>query len=231
MGGQACVLYGAAEFTRDSDFVVGADEANLARLKAALADLQAKPAYVPPISVDTLLKGHACHFRCGLRGLEDWRIDVMARLRGCEEFERLWARRRRVRLLRHGAVDTLAITDLVRAKKTQREKDWPMIARLVEADYLRSRKWPGRAQIEFWLREARTSDLLLRLVRRFRGAARRLAAQRPAVAAALQQDLQLIERELHREQQQERAADRAYWTPLRVELRRWRLATRGQRRR
>ncbi len=32
MGGQACILYGAAEFTRDSDFVVSADKANLARL-------------------------------------------------------------------------------------------------------------------------------------------------------------------------------------------------------
>ena len=37
MGGQACVLYGAAEFSRDTDFAT----ANLARLRLALADLRA----------------------------------------------------------------------------------------------------------------------------------------------------------------------------------------------
>ena len=43
MGGQACVLYGAAEFSRDADFVLLADSANLTRLRKALADLQADP--------------------------------------------------------------------------------------------------------------------------------------------------------------------------------------------
>jgi hypothetical protein len=31
MGGQACVFYGAAEFSRDSDFAIVADPENLAR--------------------------------------------------------------------------------------------------------------------------------------------------------------------------------------------------------
>ena len=43
MGGQACVFYGAAEFSRDMDFVILADAANLARLAQALAELQAGP--------------------------------------------------------------------------------------------------------------------------------------------------------------------------------------------
>ena len=33
MGGQACVFYGAAEFSRDTDFAILADAANLARLR------------------------------------------------------------------------------------------------------------------------------------------------------------------------------------------------------
>ena len=43
MGGQACVLYGAAEFSRDTDLVILADERNLARLRrvAALRDEEA----------------------------------------------------------------------------------------------------------------------------------------------------------------------------------------------
>ena len=42
MGGQACVFYGAAEFSRDTDFAILADAANLARLRKALAELQAE---------------------------------------------------------------------------------------------------------------------------------------------------------------------------------------------
>ena len=38
MGGQACVFYGAAEFSRDTDFAIIADAANLARMRKALAD-------------------------------------------------------------------------------------------------------------------------------------------------------------------------------------------------
>ena len=41
MGGQACVFYGAAEFSRDTDFVLLADADNLLRLAGALAELEA----------------------------------------------------------------------------------------------------------------------------------------------------------------------------------------------
>jgi hypothetical protein len=48
MGGQACVFYGAAEFSRDADFAIIADGVNLARLRKVLAELQASPIAVPP---------------------------------------------------------------------------------------------------------------------------------------------------------------------------------------
>ena len=48
MGGQACVLYGAAEFSRDTDLAVLASGANLARLRLALDDLHARVIAVPP---------------------------------------------------------------------------------------------------------------------------------------------------------------------------------------
>ena len=38
MGGQACVFYGAAEFSRVLDLIVLADPDNLERLRGALAD-------------------------------------------------------------------------------------------------------------------------------------------------------------------------------------------------
>ena len=62
MGGQACVLYGAAEFSRDLDLALLPDPANL---------------------------------------------------------------------------DLLSLPDLIAAKKTQRDKDWPMIRRLIEDTRMR----------------------------------------------------------------------------------------------
>ena len=41
MGGQACVLYGAVQFSKDIDFLVLADAENFGRLHAALAELEA----------------------------------------------------------------------------------------------------------------------------------------------------------------------------------------------
>src|SRR5271166_3985913 len=63
MGGQACVFYGAAEFSRDTDFAILADTANLARLQWALDDLQAGVIAVPPFALKYLRRGHAVHFR------------------------------------------------------------------------------------------------------------------------------------------------------------------------
>src|SRR5215813_9959601 len=41
MGGQACVFYGAAEFSRDTDLAILASSENLARLQRTLKDLRA----------------------------------------------------------------------------------------------------------------------------------------------------------------------------------------------
>ena len=47
-GFQACVAYGAAEFSRDTDLMVLAQPANLAALGLALADLEAEVIASPP---------------------------------------------------------------------------------------------------------------------------------------------------------------------------------------
>jgi hypothetical protein len=51
MGGQACVLYGAAEFSRDTDFAILSTPENLAKLQPALDELQAGCIAVPPFRV------------------------------------------------------------------------------------------------------------------------------------------------------------------------------------
>jgi hypothetical protein len=228
MGGQACVLYGAAEFSRDVDMAVLASDANLAQLRHALDDLQAEPVLVPPLSCDVLLHGHACHFRTHLPDVEGLRIDVMSVLHGCDPFERLWQRRRRLTVPGVGRINVLSLPDLVRAKKTQRDKDWPMVRRLVEADFHISARRPSRERIRFWLREGRTPALLVELGRLYPAAARQMARARPAVGFGLRGERAAVEAALRAEEDACRAADRAYWQPLRAELEQWQHARRRQ---
>ena len=83
MGGQACVFYGAAEFSRDCDIVIVADDANLARLREALSELEAECIAIPPFEPMYWDKGHAIHFRCHHVDAKGIRLDVMTKMRGC----------------------------------------------------------------------------------------------------------------------------------------------------
>jgi hypothetical protein len=221
MGGQACILYGAAEFSRDVDLAVAASPGNLARLRAALAELDAAPLLFPPLNAEALRRGHACHFCCRAPGLHAVRIDVMSVFRGAAPFAKLWARRKPIRLPGVGTVAVMSLPDLVTVKKTQCDKDWPMVRRLIEADLAAAPRRPPPARVAFWLRECRTPEILVTLVRRYPRAAER-AARRGVVRAALRGDVTQVERKLNEEQARERERDRKYWTPLRRELERWR---------
>jgi hypothetical protein len=218
MGGQACILYGAAEFSRDVDVAVLCDADNLRRLRMALRDLRAVRVYVPPLDARFLCRGHACHFRCRAPGVAGLRVDVMSVLRGCDPFEALWARRTSLRLPGAGRVEALSLPDLARAKRTQRDKDWVMLRRLVEADCFRARRPHPPERVRFWLLNLRTPDLLLSLAADHRAAACALASERPLLKAAVRGSRASAERGLRREEERERRADRRYWAPLRAEL-------------
>jgi hypothetical protein len=222
MGGQACILYGAAEFTRDVDLAVAVAPDNIKRLRAALAALEAEQVFFPSLSVSVLRRGHACHFRCLGAGLRRLRIDAMSRMRGVDSFARLWNRRVEIDLPGVGRVAVMALADLVRAKKTQRDKDWPMIRRLIEADVARAPRRPDARRIAFWLRECRTFDLLADLARRYPALARRIAKSRPGLRAAMRGDERRTAFFLKQEEDRERERDRRYWAPLRAELEHWR---------
>lgn len=218
MGGQACVLYGAAEFSRDADFAVLASPGNLDRLAGALAELQADVIAVPPFEVRYLEKGHAIHFRCKHPEAQGMRVDVMARLRGVAAFAELWARRTTWDLPEGFQIDSLSLPDLVASKKTQRDKDWPMIRRLVEVSYDEGFASPTAEQVDFWLGELRTPELLIECARAFPEEARKAAQSRPAVDAALRGDQDAVREALAAEEAREREQDRAYWNPLKTEL-------------
>lgn len=230
MGGQACVLYGAAEFSRDLDITLLASPGNLARLGSALADLQAEPIAVPPFEREYLDRGHAVHFRCHRPDTEGMRLDVMSRMRGVAPFPELWDRRTILTVEDAQEIDVLSLPDLVTAKKTQRDKDWPMIRRLVEANYEAFYAEPTPERISFWLREMRTPELLAEVAARFPQEARGVSDTRAAVEFARSGRMNDVQRALDEEMERERDADREYWRPLRHELeqlRRQRARDRG----
>ena len=90
MGGQACVFYGAAEFSRDTDIAVLADPSNLDRLQSALSELQAEVIAVPPFSIDFLNPGPPNPFRCNSPDALGMPIDVTAKKRAVTDFSLLW---------------------------------------------------------------------------------------------------------------------------------------------
>ena len=226
MGGQACVLYGAAEFSRDTDLAILATDENLDRLREALDHLQAECIAVPPFERVYLEMGLAVHFRCHHPDADRMRIDIMTKMRGVDEFSQLWNRRTTIDL-GNEIMDVLSLPDLVQSKKTQRDKDWPMITRLVEANYFAHRDKPNDQQVEFWLRELRTPALLVEVAAAYPERCRELVAVRDLLALAGAGDHDALQAALEREEQQERERDRQYWQPLRAELQRLRRLRRS----
>jgi len=222
MGGQACVFYGAAEFSRDVDFAVLADAENLLRLQNAMNELDAAVIAVPPFEKQYLDRGLAVHFRCQAPGVEGMRVDVMTTMRGVDGFTDLWQRRTTL-LIEDMEVDLLSLPDLVNAKKTQRSKDWPMIQRLVEANWFQYRQNPTPERINFWLRECRTAQILMELATQFKEQTATLYPVRPALTHALQGNIPSVQTALDEEQRAEINADKTYWAPLRKEIERLRM--------
>lgn len=218
MGGQACVFYGAAEFSRDTDLLILAAAENLQRLSAALQELQAGCIAVPPFAAEYLERGHAVHFRCHHPDAADMRVVVMSKLRGVEPFPALWERRTTISDNDGTIYELLSLPDLVQAKKTQRSKDWPMLQRLVEAHYLQHRAAPTPERQRFWLLEMRTPELLAEVAQATPEIARELEVKRPLLGLAVATDAGELESGLADEERAERERDRIYWQPLKAEL-------------
>jgi hypothetical protein len=228
MGGQACVFYGAAEFSRDCDIVIVADDANLHRLTSALDELKAVCIAVPSADWRYLDCGHAIHFRCHHPDAAGIRLDVMTRMRGCDVFELLWERRTTIQDAEGVVYELLGIEDLVKAKKTQRDRDWPMIRRLVDAHYYQNRDEPTEARVRFWLRESRTPEMLIRIAAENPEITQQMIQVRPLLAETLAASRAALAAELEKERLAEAEADRDYWRPLIRELEAMGLAKRNR---
>jgi hypothetical protein len=151
------------------------------------------------------------------------RVDVMTKMRGVDPFPKLW--RRRTTIAVDGSpIELISLPDLVQAKKTQRDKDWPMVRRLVEVNYFANRENPTQQQVRFWFLQLRTPELLMELVRGRGRLSSQLLRKRPLLRFAQAKKQSLLADALLEEEKRERAADRQYWTPLKKELEMLRLA-------
>ena len=200
---QALIHYKVKVGTALNSPAILADAANLSFLRHALDQLQAESIAVPPFSLKYLRKGHAIHFRCQHPEVQRMRIDVMSRMRGVDPFPALWKRRVTIELPDGTVCDLISLPDLVQAKKTQRDKDWPMIRRLVEAHYFQNSQDPTPARITFWLMQLRTPELLISLAASYPSRCDRLMQARPAILAALSGKQQDLEQALMDEEQVE----------------------------
>lgn len=209
------MLYGAAEFSRDLDPALLPDPANLDRLEEALAELDAEIIAVPSLSLQHLTEGLAVHFRCRQPEVAGLRIDLMTHMRNVAPFPELWARRTTL-VFMDERLDVMALLDLVAAKKTQRDKDWPMVRRLVDVNYLSYREESTPERILFWLRELRTAGLLVEAARAHADRVKELVRERPLLKLATSELLAsgALDRALRDEEDAERRLDAAYWKPL-----------------
>jgi hypothetical protein len=155
------------------------------------------------------------------------RVDVMAKLRGVDSFPKLWTRRTTVSV-HDSTIELMSLPDLVQAKKTQRDKDWPMLRRLVEVNYFANRETPTREQVRFWFLELRTPELLIELAAAQGRLPIQLIGKRPLLKLAGAGNESLLAEAFLEEEEREREADRQYWTPLKTELERLRHARASQ---
>ena len=218
IGGQAAIIYGAAEFSRDSDFVILCSPENIEKLKKALKALKAENIYVPPLEIDYLRRGHACHFRCKAKEAQGLRIDIISQLRGCDFFDKLWNRKKAISLKNSETVYVLGLRDLVQSKKTQRDKDWLMLKRLVENDIILHKEAPSKEQIKWWLSESRNAQTIMNLAKEYPEILQECIGERPLLQEAANQNAERLNLKLNEEEAAQRQKDIEYWEPLKKEL-------------
>lgn len=148
------------------------------------------------------------------------RLDVMAKLRNAPAFNELWKRRTTVTIADGESYDLISLPDLLQIKKTQRDKDWIMLRRLVEAHYFNHARKPDAAKLDFWLEEMRTPEILVDLAKRYPKQTSCAVNRRPLLHYALGGDKLGLEAALKDEEEAERSADRCYWAPLKKDMER-----------
>ncbi len=167
ISGQASILYGAATFSEDVDLWVAPAEANIARMKRALAAVDSTYYKMTPnVTRRNMLAGHGFHFVVPAKPSPLYldvlghppRVGAFGTARtNAREFRGPW-----------GRVPVVSIEDLVEMKKTQRLSDYEVISNLAR---VRAEEDPENRAVLRWaarnsFRATDRSELLERLGRK-----------------------------------------------------------------
>lgn len=222
IGGQASILYGAANFTQDFDLWVEPSDANLRAMVKSLSSRGARVhKLTPPMTSRWMRRGHGFHFVLPARSGAIY-LDVMGkppRSRGfavaagrSTQFDTPW-----------GDIPVVAVEDLVDLKRTDRPGDYETVSRLV-----RIRLAEGRRPRAAWaMKNVFRLDDLVAVLRQLRPARvppafQRLAKELTAGREGSDSARAVAQAELDRRLLACMAAGRAYWRPRIEELKRMR---------
>ena len=227
VGGQAAVAYGVSQFTLDADLWVDPTAHNLARVRRALASLQARLRFLPPLELRHVKRGHGVHFTVP-HGNETFYLDLLGKPPRVGSFAAAWRDATCVswRGLSVHIVDPRRLVD---TKKTNRDQDYIAIQRLAELVFnqVRQDSEQRAAALDWLLRELRTPRYLKTVARKWEGAQTVLESiTRPAALLAAGNASQpKIQAALDQEKAKYQQANLDYWKPLLQELREIRRAT------
>jgi len=229
IGGQATVVYGAAQFTQDFDVWVKPTKTNLEALLRALSRCGARyHKLTPPVTLRNALRGHGFHFLVPTAGSTPVPLDVMARPPRVGAYASARRRARRI-ATPWGTLRVVAPEDLVLLKRTNRPGDYDVVARLVRLRLDEERR-PSRAKVLWAAQNTLILEPLQSLAERhFRSlsredpriptAARILARRVLAGSPPSRSDLSRAESDLLRRLASSIRAGRDAWSPVIAELR------------
>lgn len=220
IGGQAVVAYGASQFTRDADLWINPTKRNLNRLRKVLKDLKATLRFLPPLKLSYLKKGHGVHFRFKYQG-RNFNIDILGKAPRVSGFLSAWKDAQLIDWHRLN-VPVLDAQRLIATKKTDRERDYPVIQLLGELIFEQARRErKNRKTIILWLAKESRNPQHLRNIARWNGGRQALLeSKRPAAILAAQNASAIeIQEELNTEKEKLKEENREYWRPLISELR------------
>ncbi len=125
--GQACVLYGIADFSKDGDWIVREDTRSCRAVVDVLAAKKARYRLGAPLDVRWLKEGWTSHFEYKTGTGFRCRVDFFSRPPRILDVDAMWQH-----AIHDGDVSILDIEDLIKMKRTQRLKDYPIIGALAE---------------------------------------------------------------------------------------------------
>jgi hypothetical protein len=221
ISGQACVLYGASQFTEDIDLWIRPTPGDVAGLKRALGSVGARVhKLTPPLRLSFVRRGHGFHFLIP----PDTYLDVMGRPPRVGPFAKAWRRSRRI-ATDWGRLPVVAPEDLVLLKQTNRPSDYEAISNLAR---MRVGEAPEEVRVLDWaMRHSFDVDDLYAFARsasrhlwrwperRSLRALRRVVLDSSALPAAVRRETALhLASELAALQER----GRRYWIPILREL-------------